>query len=385
MIASKWNSCVLVLACFCLCTFAAAQDQPPAKPAAPHLELGAQEWNFGDVWQGEPASKEISVKNAGDAPLEIEAKTSCGCTVATKPKSPLAPGESTSLTISYNTVGKVGPASQTVTIGTNDPTQQSMTIRVTGNVKPLYELDPKDGISFGQLWQDSQVTNKLTVINKYSEKVDLKLKAGQDFGQFAIDFKEIDPGMRYELTAGTKPPLKVGRFQLEVVLTTGIERIPEIKAQIYGFVQAPVTVRPAKLFLPRNSVSEMKRILRVTHAVNQQIEITGAKSTDEAIKVELAPTTQPTGDNSGPREYQVIVVLPPGDRIAEGAEPKIEIVTTAKDPDYQKLIVPVQIVAVPQATPRPPAGTATSPATPTGTAAPLPTTQPAGAPTQKPG
>lgn len=386
MTAWNWNRCVLALACVSLCALAVAQDAPSTKPAGtPHLELGAKEWSFGEVWQGEPESKEISVKNTGDAPLEIDVKSSCGCTVATKPKSPLPPGESTSLTITYNTAGKMGPANQTVTVTTNDPTQQSTAIKVTGNVMPLYEMDPKDGISFGQLWQDSQQTNKLTIVNKYRDKLNLKLKEGQDFGQFAIELKELDPGMRYELTATPKPPLKVGRFQVEAALTTGIERIPEIKAQIYGFVQAPVSVRPAKLFLPKNSVSEMKRVLRVTHAANQAIAVTGAKSTDDAIKVELVPTTQPAGEGKGPQEYQILVVLPPGDRIADGAEPKIEITTNAKDPEFQKLVVPVQIVTT---RPRPPASQPLGGAAPTtapGAPAPAPAPQPARETGQKAG
>ena len=348
-----WGIYAVALTCLTTVGLAVAQEQPTTKPAGvPRLELSTVDWNFGEAWQGEPLSKELTVKNAGDVPLEIlDVKTSCGCTTPTKPKTPLAPGESSTLTISYNSSSRVGPANQTVTVTSNDPAQPSVGIKVSGTVKALYEIDPKDGLVFGQLYQTSKESKKVVITNDYPEKLALKLKDGQDFGPFQVEVKEIEPGMKFEVIATTKPPLKVGHFQSDIELQTGLERIPSIKTVVFGFIQPPVAVRPAKVFAPKNAVSERKQVLRVSHAPDYPIEVTGVKSSVDAIKVELQPTKQPAPDANAPAEFTIVVTLPPGDRLPDGVQPTIEVMTNAKDPDYQKLTVPIQIIAGPQIQP----------------------------------
>ena len=120
---------------------AAAQQTEPAKP---RLELSAQEWNFGEVWQGLPVKHEVKVTNAGTAPLTITVTSSCGCTVPTPPKSPLDPGESGTMTISYDAAHRRGPANQTLTIATNDPERATVSFVVRGEVKPTYDVTPVD-------------------------------------------------------------------------------------------------------------------------------------------------------------------------------------------------------------------------------------------------
>jgi len=322
------------------------QEPSATEPAAaPRIQLSSQEWNFGVAWQGQPLEEVIEVKNVGNAPLEIlDVKSSCGCTVPTRPKSPLAPGASDVMKIKYDAAKRVGKANQTVTLVTNDPTQSNVVIKLLGEVKPAYEMDPKEGLLFGQLYQSSAEKRTVTIVNKYTDKFHLKLKEGQEFSGFDVQLEELEPGTKYTVTAVTRPPLKVDRFQADVVLLTDLQLIPEIRVPVYGFVQPPVSVRPTKLFLPQNSVSEMKRVLRVSHSPDHPIQITGVKASHEAIKVTLEQTTAGQLDT-----FQITVVLPPGDMIPEGVEPQIEITTNSSDPAYQKLVVPIQMVL-----PRPP-------------------------------
>jgi hypothetical protein len=341
----SWFCHVVVLALLGSGGLVIAQDQPTTAAApAPHLKLSSQEWNFGSAWQGQLLKGDIRLTNVGQAPLEItDVRPSCGCTVATKPKSPLAPGESDTMTLSYDGAHRLGAAHQTVTLITNDPTQPSVAIRLAGEVKALFAIEPSDGLVFAKLLRSSLETRTVEITNQYTEKMFLKLKDGQDFGPFQIELREIEPGMRYSVTATTRPPLKVDRYQPNVELLTGLELVPEIKVLVYGFVQPPVDVRPAKLFLPQNSVSPMKRVLRVLHTEDYPVRITAVRSTDAAVKVALEPP-QPGPDGKLIESYQITVTLPPGDLVALGGEPAIEITTSAPDPEFQKLVVPIQVV-----------------------------------------
>ncbi len=346
------------LVCLSLTVLVAAQDESPAPPApAPRAEVSTQEWNFGVAWQGQPLKQDVVVKNVGTATLEItDVSSTCGCTVPTRPKSPLAPGESSTMSISYDSARRVGKANHTVTLITNDPTQRSIPIKLFGEVKPLYEVEPKEGLTFGQLYQKSSETREVTIVNRYTEPLRLQLKAGQDFGPFDIALQELDAGQRYRLTAATRPPLKVDRYQAMVALSTGFELVPEVKVSLYGFVQPPASVRPNKLFLPRNSVSEMKRVLHLTFAPDYPLELTSVRATHDAIRVE-AEKVSVTGDArgaSGTPIYQITVTLPPGEQIPPDSEPEVEITTNARDPEYQRFVVPIRLV--------PPRGSPTRPA-----------------------
>lgn len=79
---------------------------------------------FGVVSEGHVVDHVFSFKNQGpgDAVL-ADVSTSCGCTVAkTWPKSPLAPGESASIEVSFNTRDKSGPQDKVVAVVANtDP------------------------------------------------------------------------------------------------------------------------------------------------------------------------------------------------------------------------------------------------------------------------
>ena len=76
--------------------------------------------NFGNIKEGEKPVYTFEFKNNGKTPLIISnAKGSCGCTVPSYPRDPIAPGESGAMEVSFNTDGKPGHQEKSVTITTN--------------------------------------------------------------------------------------------------------------------------------------------------------------------------------------------------------------------------------------------------------------------------
>lgn len=73
-------------------------------------------------------------KNTGDAPLVIlRAKATCGCTVPSYPKAPIAPGESGVIDVKYSAIGRPGAFNKSIKISTNGtPVETNLTIK--GNV-----------------------------------------------------------------------------------------------------------------------------------------------------------------------------------------------------------------------------------------------------------
>lgn len=86
----------------------------------PKIEFDKMEHDFGTLNEGDIVETEFMVKNVGESDLIIaQAKGSCGCTVPDWPRQPIAPGESAPIKVSFNSSGKPGKQSKTVTLTTN--------------------------------------------------------------------------------------------------------------------------------------------------------------------------------------------------------------------------------------------------------------------------
>ncbi|WP_417356092.1 DUF1573 domain-containing protein [Flavobacterium sp.] len=77
-------------------------------------------FNFGEVEKGHPASHEFTFKNTTDQTILItHVKASCGCTATNYTKTPIKPGETGSVTATYNAANP-GNFTKTITVTTND-------------------------------------------------------------------------------------------------------------------------------------------------------------------------------------------------------------------------------------------------------------------------
>ena len=86
----------------------------------PELSFDKLRHNFGKINQGESVSHQFIFTNTGQAELIINnAKGSCGCTVPKWPRKPIAPGESEEIKVTFNSAGKSGKQSKTITLVTN--------------------------------------------------------------------------------------------------------------------------------------------------------------------------------------------------------------------------------------------------------------------------
>lgn len=327
---------------------AGAGEQGPPVVDGPRLWISGSEWDFGEVWQGTPVKGEFTVKNTGTKPLQLDVKTSCGCTTPTRPKSPLQPGEEDKFTISYDTVHKTGPARQTVTINSNDPTRQAAPIAVSGIVKQLYDLEPRNGLSFTQMRSDTRETKTVRIVNKYDGPVQFKLKPGQDFGIFDVQMKEVEPGQVYELTAATQPPLTQSVNQSQVVLETGLEASPEITIPLRAYVQPDVTCNPRVIRVARRSSFPTERALRFTCRADKPVKIMEIRPSHEGITYEVQDPQQLQGSDWVAQTIKL--KLPPGEEMPPG-NARLTIVTDSEDPQYKEFEITIMMIE-PRPTPR---------------------------------
>ena len=98
------------------------------------IEFDKETHDYGDIKYGANGGCTFTFKNTGSAPLIISKATgSCGCTVPTWPKEPIAPGASAEITVKYDTK-RPGPINKNVTITSNAVNEPSKVIRIKGTV-----------------------------------------------------------------------------------------------------------------------------------------------------------------------------------------------------------------------------------------------------------
>ena len=93
--------------------------------------------DFGVIKEGEKVTTSFGFTNTGDADLIIvDARGSCGCTVPQYPKNtPIAPGESGSIVVSFDSSNKPNMQQKTVTISANTASGRE-TLRIKAMVTP---------------------------------------------------------------------------------------------------------------------------------------------------------------------------------------------------------------------------------------------------------
>src|SRR5687768_12033519 len=75
---------------------------------------------FGTIIEGTQATVDFEFVNKGDAPLVLSnVSASCGCTIPTWPKEPIMPGQSGKITAVYNSTGRVGSFTKSITVTSN--------------------------------------------------------------------------------------------------------------------------------------------------------------------------------------------------------------------------------------------------------------------------
>ncbi|GAB3524777.1 DUF1573 domain-containing protein [Emticicia fontis] len=84
------------------------------------LKFNKEVHDFGKVSEGPLATYSFEVTNTGTAPVVISnAAASCGCTTPEWSKDPIMPGAKSVIKVGYNTSGRPGSFTKTITVTSN--------------------------------------------------------------------------------------------------------------------------------------------------------------------------------------------------------------------------------------------------------------------------
>jgi len=101
------------------------------KSSLPKFKFVTTEHDFGNVLEGVTVAYKFKFTNVGGSDLIInQVKTSCGCTVSRFPKTPIKPGESNFIELTFNSYRRKGFNNKTATVLANtQPNVQTLNIK----------------------------------------------------------------------------------------------------------------------------------------------------------------------------------------------------------------------------------------------------------------
>jgi len=102
----------------------------------PQIEFKTETIDYGTVVKGEDSGvRTFEFTNTGDEPLVItNVRSSCGCTIPSKPEAPVMPGKSDKIEVKYNI--SPGTIARTITVESNATNVNGGTVslRIKGKV-----------------------------------------------------------------------------------------------------------------------------------------------------------------------------------------------------------------------------------------------------------
>jgi len=103
--------------------------------AAPRIRVEPESFDFGNVLPDKTLRKEFTIRNFGNAPLELDnVSTTCGCTAALAGTKTIAPGGSTPLRVTFQTRRFSGKVERRVLVRSNDPKTPLLEVKLAATV-----------------------------------------------------------------------------------------------------------------------------------------------------------------------------------------------------------------------------------------------------------
>ncbi|MDP4239368.1 MAG: DUF1573 domain-containing protein [Bacteroidota bacterium] len=130
------KKCSLLFVCLVFSLVAMAQKSV--------ISFDVKEHDFGKVNEKDGKITYVfNFTNKGNAPLVVNrVQASCGCTTPTWTKEPVEPGKKGAITVTYNTSGRPGVFTKTITVYTAD-SQDQVVLVIKGEVIPI----PKEPVA----------------------------------------------------------------------------------------------------------------------------------------------------------------------------------------------------------------------------------------------
>ena len=185
----------------------------------PVITFEKTEHDFGKINEADGrVSTVFSFKNEGMTPLVLSnVRASCGCTTPTWTKEPVEPGQTGSITVTYNPNGRPGRFQKTVTI-TSNATEATTRVYIKGEVIPK-QAKPvnKYTVAVGELSMKGVSLDLGTIKKGESKTGEMEYtNLTKEDHQVALTPESIEGYVFHQVTLPAVKPNEVGKFMFSM-------------------------------------------------------------------------------------------------------------------------------------------------------------------------
>lgn len=225
-------------------------------PAFPKIRLDASAVTGIAGAQGEELGFDVNVHNDGNAPLLLDVRPDCGC-LRPMPPTPIAPGKSSIIRSSVDTVDFTGHLHHELFIYSNDPLRPLIDMPVQLDIEPLYHFY-QPGASVVQVDKNGADVDLYLILSKNAKFKVLAAIAGGParadvrLAHWEGELKESpeDSAVQesgYKLSVHVYPGSLPGRIPISITLTTDSDEFRVI-SHVFQ-VQHGIVALPGSIYL----------------------------------------------------------------------------------------------------------------------------------------
>lgn len=186
----------------------------------PVITFEKTEHDFGKINEADGRVTTIfTFKNEGMAPLVLSnVRASCGCTTPTWTKTPIEPGQTGDITVTYNPNGRPGRFQKTITV-TSNATVPTTKLTIKGEVipktqQPVNKFPHKMGDA---LAVNSKVLNFGTILNTKNNTKTIEYTNNSDKEiSLEVLLNDKEPWIDAQVTLVTVKPKEIGQLHINV-------------------------------------------------------------------------------------------------------------------------------------------------------------------------
>lgn len=293
-------------------------DKPVPSSSGPWPKLVAEDlhYEFGRMLVGSRKDHTFTIRNEGDAPLELLAgMPTCKCTEFELADTVVAPGESTTLFIQWHGKTRTSAFQHGGPVYTNDPNHESIRFDVSGIVDSALATQPSGNWNAGIVNSEGPVTFDGLVlshvlptltIEDVSAETDLTSVDVEPLDEEELAKNEALSGYRFHVTVSPGNSSGIQKDTITVVTSEVDEALTiPVRASRLGALRlspargtrfAPATNTLIMGQFPASQGREAELILVVDQqGGEEEFQLTEIETKPSALKVSLEPIGAPTG------------------------------------------------------------------------------------------
>lgn len=223
----------------------------PESGPHPKAVLAEEEFDFGVMILGETRNHTFVVRNDGEAPLTLhKGFVACKCTVPQIPEEEIPPGETAEVVMEWKPLGPSESFDKFAKIWTNDPENEELTLRITGEVRELVQtvppapwmastIDESEPTTFTGAIGSGQDSFEIKQIDSSAEWLTAEV---EPLTEAELEEFETGVGSGYKVHVTIRPEMTVGRFEETLIIKTDLDDEHAVRIPVSGTRSGPFSI-----------------------------------------------------------------------------------------------------------------------------------------------